>query len=53
MDARLVKLESRTDVLERNPLIWFGHNLPPLVVTVVTAVLGGVGLFWLKAKLGL
>lgn len=52
MDARLEKLEKRTDKLERNPMIWFGHNLGA-AGAVISMILGGLGVYWLKAKLGL
>ena len=52
MDDRLKKLEHRTDKLERNPAVWFGFHAPA-IGAVISAILGGVGVFWLKAKLGL
>lgn len=52
MDARLEKLEKRTDKLERNPVIWAGLHIAPIGV-VISTILGGLGVYWLKAKLGL
>jgi len=52
MDERLSAVEKRQNRVERNPVVWVGFHLAP-VGGLVSIILGGLGVYWLKAKLGL
>jgi len=52
MDERLSAVEKRQNRVERNPMVWVGFHMAP-IGTLLGMILAGIGVYWLKDKLGL